>query len=320
MNAQSSTLPAVPSDAAAGVCGWSAPEDPPTEAELARGLSAGDEACLAAAYRRWSPLVHTLARRSLGDAKEAEDVTQQVFIGVWRGRRGYRPERGTLTGWIVGITRRKIADALIARTRRSDLVASAGARLALTEHTDDLTDAALDQVVVGAELAKLLRPAAGAAPDVLRGSEPDPDRGAHGVATGYGQEPCAARPVQTATRPRSRFRRRNAALIVPQPHERSRGTSHEETQEKSRPERIHEAAYKGSKESGATPRTVGARAPFRPLEGVGALQGADFCSATHKGKIRAHCTEAALTANRTRRGQACRSKETNHGQRLAHQR
>jgi RNA polymerase sigma-70 factor (ECF subfamily) len=155
MNAQSSTLPAVPSDAATGVHGWHASEVPPAEAELARGLAAGDEACLAAAYRRWSPLVLTLARRSLGDAKEAEDVTQQVFIGVWHGRRGYRPERGTLTGWIVGITRRKIADALLARTRRSDLVAAAGARFALDGHTGDRTDAALDRVVVGAELAKL---------------------------------------------------------------------------------------------------------------------------------------------------------------------
>ncbi|MFE3849866.1 sigma-70 family RNA polymerase sigma factor [Streptomyces griseorubiginosus] len=148
MTVLSSALPVVP------------PEESPCEEssgdeELARGLAAGDEACLAVAYRRWSPLVHTLARRSLGDAKEAEDVTQQVFIGVWHGRRGYRPERGTLTGWIAGITRRKIADALRARGRRFDLVASAGPRLALPPHTEDRTEATLDGLVVRAELAKL---------------------------------------------------------------------------------------------------------------------------------------------------------------------
>ncbi len=37
-----------------------------TDEELARGLVAGDEECLAEAYHRWSALVHTLARRSLG--------------------------------------------------------------------------------------------------------------------------------------------------------------------------------------------------------------------------------------------------------------
>ncbi|MFE5212320.1 RNA polymerase sigma factor, partial [Streptomyces sp. NPDC056600] len=88
------------------------------EAELVRGLRTADQDAFAAVYRRWGPLVHTMATRSLGDSHEAEDVTQQVFLGAWRGRDGYHPERGSLGGWLVGITRRKIVDALAARTRR----------------------------------------------------------------------------------------------------------------------------------------------------------------------------------------------------------
>ncbi|MFE0450018.1 sigma-70 family RNA polymerase sigma factor [Streptomyces sp. NPDC058914] len=129
-----------------------------TDEELARGLAAGDEACLAAAYRRWSALVHTLARRSLGDTGEAEDVTQLVFLGVWRGRAGYRPERGTVGGWIVGITRRKIADALAARTRRAELVASAASVLVLTDQGGDRAETALDRVLLRGELAMLPAP------------------------------------------------------------------------------------------------------------------------------------------------------------------
>ncbi|MFF7762239.1 MULTISPECIES: sigma-70 family RNA polymerase sigma factor [Streptomyces] len=163
MDAQS-TLPAVPPGTAAGEprwavsappSAWTLPEVAPGEEELARGLLAGDEACLTLAYHRWSPLVHTLARRSLGDPSEAEDVTQQVFIGLWRGRRGYRPERGTLGGWIVGITRRKVADALRARSRRFDLAVRADARVVLPPHTEDRTEATVDGLVVRAELAKL---------------------------------------------------------------------------------------------------------------------------------------------------------------------
>lgn len=78
----------------AAVSLWAPVEESYADAELARGVVAGDEACLEAAYRRWSTLVHTLAWRSLGDRREAEDVTQQVFLGVWRGRGGFRPERG----------------------------------------------------------------------------------------------------------------------------------------------------------------------------------------------------------------------------------
>ncbi|MET7685825.1 sigma-70 family RNA polymerase sigma factor [Streptomyces sp. NPDC005423] len=137
---------------------WAPAEEAFDDAELARGLVAGDEACLVIAYRRWSALVHTLARRSLGDAKEAEDVTQQVFLGVWRGRAGYRPERGALGAWIVGITRRRIADALSARTRRGDLLTSTGALPAAVPAGMPSESAVLDRVVVRQELARLAPP------------------------------------------------------------------------------------------------------------------------------------------------------------------
>ncbi|OPG05008.1 RNA polymerase subunit sigma-24 [Streptomyces sp. GKU 895] len=134
---------------------WAHGEADLTDEEVARGLVAGDEACLAEAYRRWSGLVHTLARRSLGDAEEAADVTQQVFLGVWRGRGGFRPERGAIGGWIVGITRRKIADALSARTRRTDLVAAVGSASGLGAPAAGHAEAVLDRVLVQHQLARL---------------------------------------------------------------------------------------------------------------------------------------------------------------------
>ncbi|MEW2449426.1 sigma-70 family RNA polymerase sigma factor [Streptomyces parvulus] len=130
-------------------------EDLPEE-ELARGLCASDEVAFAAVYRRWGSLVHTLASRSLGDPHEAEDVTQQVFIGAWRGRAGYRPERGPLGGWLVGITRRKIVDALAARTRRLTLVESA-AHHADGPHQEAGVDEVLDRVLLVDALSRLPR-------------------------------------------------------------------------------------------------------------------------------------------------------------------
>lgn len=125
--------------------------------ELARGLAAGDEDCLAAVYRRWSSLVYALARRALGNAGEAEDVTQQVFLGVWRGRAGYRPDRGPLGGWIVGITRRKIFDALAARARRGELVAAAASLSRTVPGAETAADpeTVLDRLLVRRELGRL---------------------------------------------------------------------------------------------------------------------------------------------------------------------
>ena len=80
---------------------------------------AGVEGSLEGLYRSASALVYTLALRSLGDASEAEDVTQQAFVAAWRGRDGYDPTRGSARGWVVGIAKRRIADALAARARES---------------------------------------------------------------------------------------------------------------------------------------------------------------------------------------------------------
>ncbi|GGX59410.1 sigma-70 family RNA polymerase sigma factor [Streptomyces fructofermentans] len=137
---------------------WAPVETTLADADLARGFVAGDEACLAAAYDRWGALVHTLASRSLGDTREAEDVTQQVFLAAWRGREGYRPERGALAGWLVGIGRRKIADALSARTRRTDLITAAGSSLTARGGGEEQPEAVLDRVLVRHELAKLPPP------------------------------------------------------------------------------------------------------------------------------------------------------------------
>ncbi|GAA1566457.1 sigma-70 family RNA polymerase sigma factor [Streptomyces globosus] len=112
-----------------------------------------------AVYRRWRPLVHALAQRSLGDEREAEDVTQQVFLAAWRGRHRYRPGPGGLGAWLTGITRHKVADALEARTRRAR-AAAAAARVAPDPGSGSgaprpVAEQAVDRLVVLGELSRL---------------------------------------------------------------------------------------------------------------------------------------------------------------------
>lgn len=106
------------------------------------------------AYERFGALVYTLAVRGLGDAAEAEDVTQQVFVAAWRGRAGFDPDRGSLAGWLVAITRNKIADALRSRQRDQRILAqvTSVATVTMSEAEPDL---AIDRVLLADELARL---------------------------------------------------------------------------------------------------------------------------------------------------------------------
>lgn len=122
-----------------------------------RAFAAGDENALAEAYRKMSPLIYTLAFRSLGERAAADDVTQEVFIRAWKSRTSYRPEAARLPAWLVGITRNAINDALAARSRQRDLEQSA-LRLVSDPATDfEVKDveAVADRITLEDELDRL---------------------------------------------------------------------------------------------------------------------------------------------------------------------
>ncbi|WP_203184855.1 RNA polymerase sigma factor [Streptomyces pratensis] len=133
------------------------PSPPPVRNRAEDRLDFGrrlTEEAFAAVYRHWGAIVHAMATRSLGDTHEAEDVTQQVFLGAWRGRAGFRPDRGSFGAWLIGIARRKIIDALAARNRRLSLIDSMGDAVdahGLRQEPDDV----LDRVLLVEALSRL---------------------------------------------------------------------------------------------------------------------------------------------------------------------
>ncbi|MFI1562340.1 RNA polymerase sigma factor [Streptomyces sp. NPDC020490] len=140
---------------AAGVAAVTAVSDD----HLAEGFAAGDESCLNEAYRRWGALVFTVASRRLGDTEEAKDVTQQVFVGAWNGRKSFDPHRGSLKTWIMGITHKKVADALIRRSRHvrdiEALTVAAAAAAAAGRQAAGPSESVLDYVLLTKELDTL---------------------------------------------------------------------------------------------------------------------------------------------------------------------
>ncbi|MEA3345579.1 MAG: sigma factor [Chloroflexota bacterium] len=60
---------------------------------LIRRSQAGDEEAFAALFHKYKNLVYKTAYLQLGDAKEAEDALQEVFVKVYESLDTYDPEK-----------------------------------------------------------------------------------------------------------------------------------------------------------------------------------------------------------------------------------
>ncbi len=79
-------------------------------AALVAAVAAGDGAALQALYERTHRIVFTLAVRLTRSRESAEEVTVDVFHGIWRGAAGYDPAAGTVVAWIMNQARSRAID------------------------------------------------------------------------------------------------------------------------------------------------------------------------------------------------------------------
>src|SRR5436190_10979805 len=80
------------------------------ELSLRQRLLAGDESALSEIYDQYSSFVFGLATRVTNDRRAAEDVTQEVFVGVWAKPAVFDPERGSLRSWLGTLAHRRAVD------------------------------------------------------------------------------------------------------------------------------------------------------------------------------------------------------------------
>jgi RNA polymerase sigma-70 factor (ECF subfamily) len=111
----------------------------------------GGEDVLRQAYDAHGSLVFGYCRKILGEDLAA-DVTQEVFLAAWRSRDRYRPEAGALAGWLTGIAKHKVADALRRAGRRPDTVPEDAT---LTPAVPASQDLLAEQALVHTALARL---------------------------------------------------------------------------------------------------------------------------------------------------------------------
>ena len=75
---------------------------------LLRRASKGDEEAFTLLYRRHQAALYRFALRMSGSAWAAEEIVQDVFMTLMRDPRKYDPARGTLGGFLYGVTRNRV--------------------------------------------------------------------------------------------------------------------------------------------------------------------------------------------------------------------
>ncbi len=79
-------------------------------AEALQGAGRGDQAAFGELYDATSGLVHGIVLKVVRDPSQAEEITQEVFVEIWRLAPRYEESRGSAKSWIATIAHRRAVD------------------------------------------------------------------------------------------------------------------------------------------------------------------------------------------------------------------
>jgi RNA polymerase sigma-70 factor (ECF subfamily) len=116
----------------------------------------GDEQAFAGLYDALAGVVYGTVKRVLRDPAMSEEVTQEVFVELWRTAARFDPARASVSTWAVTIARRRAVDRVRSEQSQRDRIERAGRRRRDDpDATDDSVIASLDAERVGRALAEL---------------------------------------------------------------------------------------------------------------------------------------------------------------------
>ncbi|HYJ50399.1 MAG TPA: sigma-70 family RNA polymerase sigma factor [Microbacterium sp.] len=135
------------------------------DATLVAQAASGSEHAFRTIYRAYVRPVYWLAHRLVGNASDAEDVTQETFLVAWRKLPGLELAGDSLLPWLVTVCRFQASNRIRAQRRDRDHTAAAA-----DESLPSTVD--VEQQVIDTEFAdRILREVEGLSPldrDIFR--------------------------------------------------------------------------------------------------------------------------------------------------------
>jgi RNA polymerase sigma-70 factor (ECF subfamily) len=113
-------------------------------------VARGDERSFEHLYDQVSGQVHGLVRRVLRDPAQAEEVTQEVFLEIWRTATRFDPSRGRAMTWVMTMAHARAVDRVRAAQASADRDVKVGQRDYDTAYDEvaEAVEARLEQVQV----------------------------------------------------------------------------------------------------------------------------------------------------------------------------
>ena len=108
-------------------------EDAQVAAMLVRRCVAGDAVAWEEIVQRYNRRIYNICYRFAGSADDAQDLTQEVFIKMYRTLSSYDIERGAFMTWVTTVTRNLLVDNF--RKKKQDRMTDS-LDAAPTEHED----------------------------------------------------------------------------------------------------------------------------------------------------------------------------------------
>jgi RNA polymerase sigma-70 factor (ECF subfamily) len=121
---------------------------------VSRCLS-GDEAAWEELVRQHTRQVYGLCFRFTNSAQQAQDLTQEVFLRVFKTIRSFRSDEGSFHTWLARVTRNLLIDNY-RRNRQERVTDSIEEQLPMLEQTGCAAAPRPDQVLAGRETSEIL--------------------------------------------------------------------------------------------------------------------------------------------------------------------
>jgi RNA polymerase sigma-70 factor, ECF subfamily len=119
-------------------------EENALNAALVRRCIAGDTGAWEELVRQQNRRIYNICYRFTGSSSDAEDLTQEVFIRLYRTMSSYEPEKGAFNTWLTTLTRNMLVDHF-RRTRQERMTDSIDAAPVADQDAPTLSERIEDQ-------------------------------------------------------------------------------------------------------------------------------------------------------------------------------